>query len=358
MTTDKFGRPMHDLRISVTDRCNFRCPYCMPAEVFGESYQFLPKDEILSFEEIARLARIFVDLGVRKLRITGGEPLLRNDLPKLVAMLAAIQGVEDLTLTTNGYLLAQQAQALKDAGMSRVTVSLDSLDDDVFKKMNGRGFAPRRVLHGIEKAAEVGLSPVKINAVVQKGLNDHTIVELARYFKGTGHIMRFIEYMDVGNRNGWKWDEVVPAAEIIQRIDAEMPLEPIESGYRGEVAMRHRYRDGEGEIGVIASVTQPFCGDCTRSRLSTDGQLYTCLFANRGISLRDPMRSGANDNELRELIARVWGTGSTATPRNAPSWPPCKTPPRKLRCTRSGDSELSAICGRRSGKSRNLIEKN
>ena len=307
MTLDKFGRPMRDLRISVTDRCNFRCPYCMPAELFGESYKFLPKDEIVSFEEITRLARIFVDLGVNKLRITGGEPLLRNDLPKLVAMLAAIPEVEDLTLTTNGYLLAQQAQPLKDAGLKRITVSLDSLDDEIFKKMNGRGFAPHRVLHGIEKATEVGLSPVKINAVVQKGVNDHTIVELARYFKGTGHIMRFIEYMDVGNRNGWKWDQVVPAAEIIQLIDAEMPLEPLESGYRGEVAMRHRYLDGEGEIGVIASVTQPFCGDCTRSRLSTDGRLYTCLFASRGISLRDPIRSGASDDELRDLIARLWG---------------------------------------------------
>ena len=307
MTTDKFGRPMRDLRISVTDRCNFRCPYCMPAELFGESYKFLPKDEILSFEEITRLVRIFVDLGVQKLRITGGEPLLRNDLPKLVAMLAAIEGVDDLTLTTNGYLLAQQAQALKDAGLNRVTVSLDSLDDEIFKKMNGRGFASHRVIHGIGKAAEVGLSPIKINAVVQKGVNDDTIVELARYFRSKGHIMRFIEYMDVGNRNGWKWDEVVPAAEIIQRIDAEMPLEPLESGYRGEVAMRHRYRDGEGEIGVIASVTEPFCGDCTRSRLSTDGMIFTCLFASKGISLRDPMRSGASDDELRDLIARVWG---------------------------------------------------
>ena len=295
------------MRISVTDRCNFRCPYCMPAEIFGESYKFLPKEEILSFEEITRLARIFVDLGVNKLRITGGEPLLRNDLPKLVAMLAAIPEVEDLTLTTNGYLLAQQAQSLKDAGLKRVTVSLDSLDDEVFKKMNGRGFTPHRVLHSIEKAAEVGLSPVKINAVVQKGVNDHTIVELARYFKGTGHILRFIEYMDVGNRNGWKWDEVVPAAEIIRHIDAEMPLEPLKSGYRGEVAMRHRYRDDQGEIGVIASVTEPFCGDCTRSRLSTDGTLYTCLFANRGVSLRDPIRSGASDNELRGRIARIWG---------------------------------------------------
>ena len=307
VTLDKFGRPMGDLRISVTDRCNFRCPYCMPAELFGESYKFLPKEEILRFEEITRLTRIFVDLGVRKIRITGGEPLLRNDLPKLVEMLSAIEGVEDLTLTTNGYLLAQQAQQLKDAGLNRITVSLDSLDEEIFKKMNGRGFVPHRVLRGIEKAAEVGLSPIKINAVVQKGVNDHTIVELARYFKGTGHIVRFIEYMDVGNRNGWKWDEVVPATGIIQRIDEEMPLEPLESGYRGEVAMRHRYRDGEGEIGVIASVTEPFCGDCTRSRLSTDGMLFTCLFASKGTGLRDPMRSGASDDELRNLIARVWG---------------------------------------------------
>jgi len=307
VTLDKFGRPMGDLRISVTDRCNFRCPYCMPAELFGESYKFLPKEEILRFEEITRLTRIFVDLGVRKIRITGGEPLLRNDLPKLVAMLSPIEGVEDLTLTTNGYLLVQQAQALKDAGLNRITVSLDSLDDEIFKKMNGRGFVPHRVLRGIEKAAEVGLSPIKINAVVQKGVNDHTVVELARYFKGTGHIVRFIEYMDVGNRNGWKWDEVVPATEVIQRIDSEMSLEPLESGYRGEVAMRHRYRDGEGEIGVIASVTEPFCGDCTRSRLSTDGMIFTCLFASKGTSLRDPMRSGASDDELRNLIARIWG---------------------------------------------------
>ena len=307
MTLDKFGRPMRDLRISVTDRCNFRCPYCMPAEIFGESYQFLPKAEILSFEEIARLARIFVGLGVNKLRITGGEPLLRIDLHRLVAMLSAIEGVEDLTLTTNGYLLAQQAQQLKDAGLQRITVSLDTLDENIFKTMNGRGHGPRRVLQGIERAAASGLSPIKINSVVQKGVNDNTIVDLARHFKGTGHVLRFIEYMDVGNRNGWKWDEVVPAAEIIQRIDAEMSLEPLESSYRGEVAMRYRYRDGEGEVGVIASVTQPFCGDCTRSRLSTDGTIYTCLFASRGTSLRDPMRAGASDEELRDLIAGVWG---------------------------------------------------
>lgn len=298
---------MRDLRISVTDRCNFRCPYCMPAEIFGESYQFLPKEEILSFEEITRLARIFVSLGVNKLRITGGEPLLRIDLHSLVAMLAAIEGVEDLTLTTNGYLLAQQAQQLKEAGLMRITVSLDTLDEEIFKKMNGRGFGPRRVLQGIERATAMGLSPVKINSVVQKGINDGTIVELARYFKGTGHILRFIEYMDVGNRNGWKWDEVMPAAEIIQRIDAEMPMEALESNYRGEVARRYRYRDGGGEVGVIASVTQPFCGDCTRSRLSTDGTIYTCLFANRGRSLKDPLRAGATDAELRDIIASIWG---------------------------------------------------
>ena len=307
MITDTLGRPMRDLRISVTDRCNFRCPYCMPAEIFGESYQFLPKEEILSFEEITRLARIFVSLGVNKLRITGGEPLLRIDLHSLVAMLAAIEGVEDLTLTTNGYLLAQQAQQLKEAGLMRITVSLDTLDEEIFKKMNGRGFGPRRVLQGIERATAMGLSPVKINSVVQKGINDGTIVELARYFKGTGHILRFIEYMDVGNRNGWKWDEVMPAAEIIQRIDAEMPMEALESNYRGEVARRYRYRDGGGEVGVIASVTQPFCGDCTRSRLSTDGTIYTCLFANRGRSLKDPLRAGATDAELRDIIASIWG---------------------------------------------------
>ena len=307
MITDKFGRPMRDLRISVTDRCNFRCPYCMPAEIFGERYKFLPKEEILSFEEIARLARVFVDLGVNKVRITGGEPLLRVDLPRLVAMLADIPGVEDLTLTTNGYMLAQQAQELKDAGLKRITVSLDTLDEEIFKEMNGRGFGTRRVLHGIERAAEVGLAPIKINAVVQKGVNDHTIVDLARHFKGTGHIVRFIEYMDVGNRNGWKWDQVVPAADIVQLISAELPLEPQDSGYRGEVAQRYRYRDGEGEIGVITSVTQPFCGDCTRSRLSTDGKIYTCLFASKGVSLRDPLRAGASDDDLRDLISRLWG---------------------------------------------------
>jgi len=304
--TDTMGRPLKDLRISVTDRCNFRCTYCMPAEIFGESYKFLPKDEILSFEEIARLARIFVEFGVNKLRITGGEPLLRTDLHILIAMLTGLPGLEDLTLTTNAYLLPQQAQQLKDAGLQRITISLDTLDDEVFKEMNGRGISIDRELQGIDAAAAVGLAPIKINAVVQKGVNDHTVVDLARYFKNSGHIVRFIEYMDVGNRNGWKWDQVVPAAEIIQRIDAEMPLEPVDSNYPGEVANRYRYRDGQGEIGVISSVSQPFCANCTRSRLSTDGKLYTCLFASTGVSLRDEMRAGASDDDLRNLITRIW----------------------------------------------------
>ena len=304
---DKFGRSIRDLRVSVTDRCNFRCPYCMPSEVYGEKYQFLPKAELLTFEEIASLARIFVGLGVTKLRLTGGEPLVRNGFEQLVSMVAGIEGIQDLTLTTNGYLLAQKAQALKDAGLQRITVSLDSLDEEVFKEMNGLGYGPKRVLEGIAKAEEVGLGPIKINAVVQKGVNDHTIVDLARRFKGTGHIMRFIEYMDVGNLNGWKLDDVVPAEDIFGLIDAEMPLEPIEPNYRGEVALRYRYRDGQGEIGIIASVTKPFCGDCTRARLSTDGKLYTCLFATHGTDLRNPLRAGASDEDLRDLISSVWG---------------------------------------------------
>ncbi len=297
---------MKDLRISVTDRCNFRCPYCMPAEIFGEAYEFLPREEILTFEEIARLVGLFAEFGVSKARITGGEPLLRTELHQLIRQVAAIDGIEDVTLTTNGYLLAQQAEELKKAGLDRITVSLDSLDDEVFKQMNGRGFGSRRVLHAIQKAWDAGLRPVKINAVVQRGVNDHTVVDLARHFKGTGHIVRFIEYMDVGNRNGWKLDQVVSAEEIIARIDAEMPLETLESNYSGEVAERYRYRDGGGEIGVIASVTRPFCGACTRLRLSTDGQIFTCLFANKGVSLRDPMREGATDGDIRELITRIW----------------------------------------------------
>ena len=304
---DTLGRPLRDLRISVSDRCNFRCPYCMPAEIFGESYRFLPKDEILTFEETHRLAGIFAGLGVTKLRITGGEPLLRSDLDLLIGMLAKIPEIEDLTLTTNGYLLDHQALRLREAGLNRVTVSLDTLDDAIFKEMNGRGFDTLKVLEGIQRASEVGLAPVKINAVVQKEVNDHTLVDLARHFKGTGHIVRFIEYMDVGNRNGWKWDQVVSAQEIVGMIDAEMPLEPVEGNYPGEVANRFRYKDGEGEIGVIASVTQPFCGACTRARISTDGRLFTCLFASQGTDLRGPLRDGAGDGELKEIITGVWG---------------------------------------------------
>ena len=305
--TDTIGRPMRDLRISVTDKCNFRCPYCMPAEVYGVRYKFLPKPELLTFEEIARLTALFVELGITKVRLTGGEPLVRSNLEELVAMLSRIEGIRDLTLTTNGYLLAQKAQALKEAGLQRITVSLDSLDDEVFKEMNGRGFGTGRVLEGIRKAEEVGLGPIKINAVVQRGVNDHTIVDLARHFKDTGHIVRFIEFMDVGNLNGWKLDQVVSADEIAARIDAEMPIEAIKPNYQGEVALRYRYKDGSGEIGIIASVTKPFCGDCTRARISTDGKLFTCLFASAGRDLREPMRSGASDEELKEITMGTWG---------------------------------------------------
>ena len=306
MVVDEFGRPLRDLRISVTDRCNFRCPYCMPAEIYGERYRFLPREQLLTFEEIARLTRIIVRLGAVKARITGGEPLVRNDVERLVEMLAGVDGVDDLTMTTNAYLLPQKAEALKAAGLHRVTVSFDSLDDQVFRQMNGRGFGTESVLAGIEAAERAGLAPIKINAVVQRGVNDHTVVDLARYFRERGHVMRFIEYMDVGNRNGWRLDHVVPADEIVAMIDTEMPLEPVESGYRGEVAMRYRYRDGGGEIGVIASVTKPFCGDCTRIRLSPEGSIYTCLFSGVGRDLRGPVREGASDDELEEIVRGTW----------------------------------------------------
>ncbi len=307
MLTDIFERPIRDLRISVTDRCNFRCTYCMPAEIYGDRYEFLPKADLLTFEEISRLTRILVRHGAAKVRITGGEPLVRAEIETLIASLSQIDGVADLTLTTNAYLMDQKAQLLKDAGLQRVTISLDSLDDEVFMSMNGRGFGTAKVLQGIDAAEKAGLTPIKINAVVQKGVNDHTVVELARYFKDRGHIVRFIEYMDVGNRNGWRLDHVVSADEIVSMIDVEMPLEPFERRYRGEVAMRYRYRDGGGEIGVIASVTQPFCGDCTRLRLSPEGSVYTCLFASKGTDLRGPLRSGATDEELETIIAAMWG---------------------------------------------------
>ena len=304
---DVFGRLLRDLRVSVTDRCNFRCPYCMPAEIYGERYQFLPRADLLTFEEIARLVRIFVGLGAEKIRLTGGEPLVRSGLDKLVSMLSEIDGIQDLTLTTNGYLLSQQAQALRDAGLQRITVSLDSLDDEVFGLMNGRGFSVKTVLDAIDKAREVGLDPIKVNSVVQRGVNDHTVMDLLRYFKGTGVIVRFIEFMDVGNLNDWKLDQVVPSAELLERINAEMPVEPVDKNYRGEVADRYRYLDGSGEIGFISSVTEAFCSDCTRARLSTDGKLFTCLFASDGRDLRGPMRSGASDEELAALVTDVWG---------------------------------------------------
>jgi GTP 3',8-cyclase len=305
-TTDTLGRALRDLRISVTDRCNFRCVYCMPKEVFGRDYQFLEREELLSFEEIERLARVFARHGVRKLRLTGGEPLVRRGIEELVAMLARIPGV-DVTMTTNGALLAEKARALAEAGLSRVTVSLDSLDDDVFRAMNDTGFPVARVLEGIDAAEAAGLSPVKVNVVVKGGVNDDGVLAMAERFRGTGHVLRFIEYMDVGHSNGWRLDEVVPGAEIVATIDAEFPLEPVDENYPGEVARRWRYVDGGGEIGVITSVTHPFCGACTRARLSADGRLYTCLFAVRGHDLRALVRDGASDDELSSAIGAIWG---------------------------------------------------
>jgi len=304
---DKLDRPLRDLRISVTDRCNFRCPYCMPADIFGERYQFLPRPQLLSFEEIARLTGIIVGLGAVKIRLTGGEPLLRQDIERLVAMLNGLEGVADLAMTTNAYLLPQKIDALKAAGLARLTISLDTLDDEVFRQMNGGRSGVGRVLEGIAAAEEAGYRPLKINAVVQRGVNDHTLVDLARYFKARGHILRFIEYMDVGNKNGWRMEQVVPAKDIVALIDAAMPLAPVAGNYYGEVARRYRYADGDGEIGLITSVTQAFCGSCTRMRLSPEGQIFTCLFGTKGISLRDPMRAGASDGELEQIIRHIWG---------------------------------------------------
>lgn len=303
---DTRNRPLRDLRISVTDRCNFRCTYCMPREVFGADFKFLPRAELLTFEEITRLARIFAELGVEKIRLTGGEPLLRRELPQLVGMLAAVPGIRDLTLTTNGSLLAAQAGALRAAGLQRVTVSLDSLDDSVFAAMNDVGFPVARVLAGIDAALAAGFRPVKINTVVKRGVNEDSILPMARHFRGGEFSLRFIEYMDVGNTNGWRMNDVVSAAEIIARIAAEMPLEPVAQAYRGEVARRYRHAGGGGEVGVISSVTEPFCGDCTRARLSSDGRLYTCLFATEGTDLRALLRGGANDTGISDAITRVW----------------------------------------------------
>jgi cyclic pyranopterin phosphate synthase len=308
--SDRFGRALRDLRISVTDRCNFRCPYCMPAELFGRDFAFLPRDQVLSFEEVTRLAAIFVGLGVTKLRITGGEPLVRRDLPVLISELAGLRTpdgeVVDLTLTTNGSALRPLAGPLRDAGLARITVSLDSLDDQIFGRMNGVDFPVSRVLDGIAAARSAGLAPIKVNTVVRRGLNEASILPLARWAREEGLILRFIEYMDVGTTNGWRLDDVVPADEILGMIDAELPLEPVAANYRGEVAGRYRYLDGGGELGVIASVTRPFCGDCTRARLSAEGSLYTCLFAATGTDLKGPLRDGENDQRLVDRIRAVW----------------------------------------------------
>lgn len=303
--TDTLNRPLRDLRISVTDRCNFRCVYCMPKEIFGSDYPYLPHKEVLTFEEITRLARIFATFGVKKIRLTGGEPLVRKDLPNLVSMLSKIPNL-DLTLTTNGSLLPGNAQALKDAGLKRVTVSLDSLDNDIFKALNDVDFPVGKVIEGMEAAHMVGLEPIKVNMVVKRGVNESSILPMAHYFREKGYILRFIEYMDVGHTNGWRTDEVVSAKEIIKTISAELPLEPLEPNYKGEVAERWRYKDGSGEIGMISSVTQPFCRDCNRARLTAEGKLYTCLFAVKGHDLKSLVRSEATDEDISNEIARIW----------------------------------------------------
>ncbi|MBU6504792.1 MAG: GTP 3',8-cyclase MoaA [Betaproteobacteria bacterium] len=302
---DTLGRPLRDLRISVTDRCNFRCTYCMPREIFGPDHAFLPRPELLSFEEVSRLARLFHGLGVNKIRLTGGEPLLRKQIESLIEQLAGIPGL-DLTLTTNGALLARKAQALKDAGLRRVTVSLDALDDPTFMRMNDADYTVAQVLEGIEAAQRAGFAPIKVNAVIQRNVNEHAVVELARHFRGTGVILRFIEFMDVGATNGWRMDNVVGAAEILGLLQQHWPMEPVDPNYPGEVAERYRYRDGSGEIGLIASVTQPFCQGCTRLRLSTDGRLYTCLFATEGVDIKTPLRAGADDESLVQTISDLW----------------------------------------------------
>ena len=305
-TLDTRGRPLQDLRISVLDQCNFRCPYCMPESEFHADYQFLRKRERLTHEEIFRIARIAVSLGVTKLRLTGGEPLLDKRLPELVKQLATIEGVDDLALTTNGMLLTPVAGALADAGLQRITVSMDSLDPDVFRRMSGDRGDVDTVLSGIAAAEAAGLGPIKINAVIQRGINDGTVLDLLEHFRGSGHIVRLIEYMDVGNRNGWRLEQVVPSRELLKSIHARWPLRVVGRQYPGEVARRYQYLDGQGEIGFISSVTEPFCGACSRARLSADGVLYTCLFATTGTSLRDPLRNGAGDEELAGILRRTW----------------------------------------------------
>ncbi len=305
-TRDALDRPLHDLRISLLDRCNFRCPYCMPETEFHADFEFLKKSECLTHAEILKVVRVATKLGVSKIRLTGGEPLLDKKLPGLVVALAEIPGIDDLALTTNAMLLAPVAQTLADAGLHRVTISLDSLDERIFKTMSGGRGDLKRVLAGVDAAARAGLSPIKINVVVQRGVNDHTIVELLDYFRGSGHIVRLIEFMDVGNRNGWQMDQVVPSKELLTTIQARWALRPVDKNYPGEVARRYEYIDGEGEIGFISSVTEPFCGSCSRARLSADGVLYTCLFATHGTDLREPIRNGVSDDELTDILSRIW----------------------------------------------------
>lgn len=303
---DRLNRPFRDLRVSVTDRCNFRCVYCMPREKFGVQHPFLPRQALLTFEEIARVARIAAALGVRKIRLTGGEPLLRDNIERLIEMLAAIRGLHDLALTTNGSLLAGKAQALKAAGLKRITISLDTLDQKVFRRINDVDVPLTKVLDGIDAAAAAGLGPIKINMVVKRGVNDGEVLAMAEHFRGSGHVLRFIEYMDVGNSNGWHSHDVVPAADIHAQLDAQWPLEALSPAYPGEVARRYRYRDGGGEVGFITSISQPFCGACTRARLSADGQLYTCLFASEGYALRDLLRDGICDDGLQRRLYAAW----------------------------------------------------
>jgi cyclic pyranopterin phosphate synthase len=303
---DRLSRPLRDLRISVIDRCNYRCPYCMPEEVYGAAHEFLPRKDWLTPGEIKRVASLFLKLGVNKVRLTGGEPLLRRDLDEIVAALAELEGLEDLALTTNGARLAARARELKDAGLKRITISLDSLDPEVFRRMSGNRGDVEQVLAGIDAAAAAGFAPIKLNVVVQRGVNDHTVLDLLERFRGTGIIVRFIEYMDVGTRNGWRADQVVSSKALLEKIFGRWPVTPVSRNYRGEVARRYAYADGQGEIGFISSVSEPFCGDCHRARLSADGTIYTCLFASQGTDLRGPLREGASDTDLVGLVQHVW----------------------------------------------------
>ncbi len=329
-TRDSLGRTLRDLRISVTDKCNFRCTYCMPAERYGDHYEFLRKQDLLTFEEIVRITRFFVCLGVSKIRLTGGEPLLRKDLPVLVEMLSQTRGVADLALTTNGILLGKHAHALRRAGLHRVTVSLDTLEEDLFRAMTDQAAAPQQVLEGIDCAAEAGLRPVKINVVVQRGMNDRHVADLAARFRGTGHVLRFIEYMDVGTCNGWRPEQVVPSKEVLARIHERFPVEPMDKNYHGEVADRYRYVDGSGEIGFISSVSEPFCGSCSRARLSADGRLFLCLFAADGMDLRRPLRDGATDDDLVRLLESTWQTRNDRYSEQRASLHAAAQPPNKV----------------------------